>query len=252
MSMDHPGLTEPMIGAFLRRASEATHRVLLGRLHEAGFADVRPAHFELFRFPGPDGVHPTELAERVGLSKQALNPLLNDLESFGYLTREPDQGDGRQRVLRLTGRGVAFVAATKEILEDIETTLSSHLGSRRYQQMRQAVACIPDALIDEKQLRRTHQLPTSRGVPFPRHQPGQTGNPRQQHIPVPLSVTAQKSNVLLHDHRRALLSANCWSAPDCHDAYQGPVRRAGRLPGRCRRPGRSREGTVEERRPLDY
>ena len=161
MSMEHPGLTEPMIVAVLRRGSEATHRVLLARLHQAGFADVRPSHFELFRFPGPHGVHPTELAERVGLSKQALNPLLNDLESFGYLTREPDQGDRRQRVLRLTVRGAAFVAATKEILDDIESTLSLRLGPRRYQQMRQAVACIPDAVLEEQQQYHTDQRPVS-------------------------------------------------------------------------------------------
>lgn len=43
---------------------------------------------ELFRFPGPQGMRPTELAGHVGLSKQALNHLLNELESLGYLTRQ--------------------------------------------------------------------------------------------------------------------------------------------------------------------
>lgn len=142
-------LTEPMIGALLRRASEASHQVLLRRLHEAGFSDMRPTHFALFQFPGPHGVRPTELARRVGLSKQALNPLLNELESFGYLTREPDDDDGRQRVLRLTDRGVAFMARIKSILEDIETTLARELGQKRFQKMRQAVALIPDVLLGE-------------------------------------------------------------------------------------------------------
>ena len=64
---------------------------------------MRASHLELFRFPGPEGMHPTELADRVGLSKQALNHLLNELESLGYLTRETTGTDGRHRVVPLTG-----------------------------------------------------------------------------------------------------------------------------------------------------
>ena len=76
-----------MIGALLRRASEATHRELFDRLQAAGFDDLRWAHFALFGFPGLHGLRPTELAERVGMSKQGLNALLNELDDFGYLTR---------------------------------------------------------------------------------------------------------------------------------------------------------------------
>ena len=91
-----------MIGALLRRASEATHRELFDRLQAAGFDDLRWAHFALFGFPGLHGLRPTELAERVGMSKQGLNALLNELDDFGYLVRRPASGDGRHRVLELT------------------------------------------------------------------------------------------------------------------------------------------------------
>lgn len=141
-----PGPTEPMIGALLRLASEATHRALFEGLQASGFDDIRPAHFALFGFPGPHGARPTELAERAGLSKQALNPLLNELEDLGYLTRQPGAEDKRHRVLCLTARGVAFADRTKVILEEIERTFASRLGERRFTQARAVIARMPDLL----------------------------------------------------------------------------------------------------------
>ena len=142
----YPGLTEPRIGALLLLASQATHRVLLQRLHAAGFDDVRASHFELFRFPGPEGMHPTELADHVGLSKQALNHLLNELESLGYLTRETTSTDGRQRVVRLTDRGLAFAAATKSAVLAIEDELTMILGERRMTRLQADLRAIPAGL----------------------------------------------------------------------------------------------------------
>jgi DNA-binding MarR family transcriptional regulator len=142
----YPGLTEPRIGALLRLASEATHRVLLQRLHADGFDDVRASHFELFKFPGPEGMHPTELADHVGLSKQALNHLLNELESLGYLTRQTTGTDGRHRVVRLTDRGLAFAAAVKAAVLAIEDELTMILGERRMTRLRTDLTAIPAGL----------------------------------------------------------------------------------------------------------
>jgi DNA-binding MarR family transcriptional regulator len=142
----YPGLTEPRIGALLRLASEATHRVLLQRLHAAGFDDVRASHFELFRFPGPEGMHPTELADHVGLSKQALNHLLNELESLGYLTRETTSTDGRHRVVRLTDRGLAFAAAVKAVVLAIEDELTMIFGERHMTRLKADLTAIPAEL----------------------------------------------------------------------------------------------------------
>lgn len=127
-------------------ASEATHRALLERLHAAGFDDVRASHFELFRFPGPQGMRPTELADRVGLSKQALNHLLNELESLGYLTREAADADGRHRVVRLTDRGLELAAAAKSAVLAIEDELTKILGERRMAALTADLTTIPAGL----------------------------------------------------------------------------------------------------------
>ncbi len=131
-SPPYPGLTAPMLGARLRLAAERSHALLYERLRETGYSDLRPAHFTLFQFPGPHGVRPVDLAARLGTTKQALTPLLNDLERFGYLERRPAPDDGRGRVLWLTERGLAFVGAIKEIVTGIEAEWSERLGADRF------------------------------------------------------------------------------------------------------------------------
>jgi DNA-binding MarR family transcriptional regulator len=124
----YPGPVRPMLGARLRTAAEAVHAAGHARLAAAGFDELRPAHFALLKYPGPHGARPGELAARVGLRKQALNPLLNDLESWGYLVRTGDDRDRRGRVVRLTGRGFALVRVLRETLEAIESGLRERAG----------------------------------------------------------------------------------------------------------------------------
>src|SRR5215472_12649391 len=79
----------PLIGALLRMPWEAVQQHMLKRLHENGFDDFDAAYLPVFRYPGPQGARPTDLATELGISKQALNYLLGELERRDYLQREP-------------------------------------------------------------------------------------------------------------------------------------------------------------------
>jgi DNA-binding MarR family transcriptional regulator len=131
-----------MLAAQLRRASEVSHHIVFEYLLEWGFSDLRPSQFDLFRFPGPHGRTPTQLAEHMGLSKQALNPLLNELQAMGYLTRVNTDHDKRARILTLTPRGLGLVAAIREALELLETRTRDQLGPQRYRTLLIALADI--------------------------------------------------------------------------------------------------------------
>src|SRR3954453_10988082 len=85
------------IGALLRFALDDVRDRIYDGVVAAGFTDVRPVHVTLFRWPGPDGMRPTELAAAVGLSKQAVNDRLGDLERLGALTRGPGPPGSRGR-----------------------------------------------------------------------------------------------------------------------------------------------------------
>jgi DNA-binding MarR family transcriptional regulator len=131
-----------LIGALLRVPAEAIHRRIIRELNQAGFGDLALAHMAVFRFPGPDGVRPGVLAERAGMSKQAMNRILGSLEKLGYLVRCDDPGEGRARIVRFTRRGHAANARVIEILRRIEKEWRAELGARDFAQLKRLLGRI--------------------------------------------------------------------------------------------------------------
>ena len=132
------GKTEDMlIGALLRVPSEAIHRRLIRELNAAGFEGLALPHMAVFRFPGPDGVRPGVLAERAGMSKQAMNRILGSLESLGYVVRSDAPDEGRARIVKFTKRGHAAYGKAVEILGRIEEEWRKELGARDFAQLKE-------------------------------------------------------------------------------------------------------------------
>jgi DNA-binding MarR family transcriptional regulator len=128
---------EMLIGALLRVPAQAVHRRIITDLNAAGFKELRVPHMAVLQFPGPDGARPGVLAERAGISKQAMNQLLRSLEGLGYLARSDAPDEGRARIVRLTRRGRAAYAKIHEILRDIEREWSAELGSKRFAELKE-------------------------------------------------------------------------------------------------------------------
>lgn len=126
-----------LVGALLRVPAQAIHRRLIRELNAAGFEELRVAHMAVLQFPGPDGTRPGTLAERAGMSKQAMNQLLKSLQGFGYITRSNAHDEGRARIIRFTRRGHAAYSKIHEILRDIEHEWSSELGPKDFAQLKQ-------------------------------------------------------------------------------------------------------------------
>jgi DNA-binding MarR family transcriptional regulator len=125
-----------LLGALLRYPAQAVqHRVIEG-LNRAGFDDLRLPHMAVLQYPGPDGVRPSVLAERAGMSKQAMNQLLNSLERLGYVTRQDAPAGGRARVVWLTERGHAVWTLMQELLVDVEDEWRGVLGKQRFTQLK--------------------------------------------------------------------------------------------------------------------
>jgi DNA-binding MarR family transcriptional regulator len=126
-----------LIGALLRVPAQAIHRRIINELNAAGFEELRVPHMAVLQFPGPDGVRPGMLAERAGMSKQAMNQLLRSLEALGYIARSDVPDEGRARIVRLTKRGRAAYVKIHRILRDIEREWSAELGPKQFTQLKE-------------------------------------------------------------------------------------------------------------------
>ena len=130
--------TEDMlIGALLRVPAQTIQRRIIKELNAAGFEELSVPHIAVLQFPGPDGVRPGTLAERAGMSKQAMNQLLRSLEALGYIVRSDAPDEGRARIIRFTKRGRAAYLKIYDILHDIEREWSVELGPKRFAQLKE-------------------------------------------------------------------------------------------------------------------
>lgn len=134
---DRASSLPPLLGALLRMPVDAIRRRMRDDLHRAGFDDIIPEHFSIVRYPGPEGRHPSELADEAGVSRQAMNYLLSDLEAKGYLIRRPDPDDGRAKLVFLTDRGRAVQRTVRATIGRLEEELSSQLGADDFARLRE-------------------------------------------------------------------------------------------------------------------
>jgi DNA-binding MarR family transcriptional regulator len=134
-----------LIGALLRVPAQAIQRRLIGELNAAGFDDLRLPHMAVLQYPGPDQVRPSMLAERAGMSKQAINQLLRSLEGLGYIVRSDVPDEGSARLIRSTERGHAAFWKMVDILNDIEREWSAELGLERFSQLKALLFVVWDS-----------------------------------------------------------------------------------------------------------
>jgi DNA-binding MarR family transcriptional regulator len=138
MASDDPDRLPPVAALLRRPAVVAQHEVMMS-LHEAGFNDVLPGHLAVFAYPGPEGQRPGVLAARSDASKQAMNHLLHQLESDGYLVREHRSGDQRSRVVRLTEEGRRVHAVIQRALIEVDAEWREALGDEQHARLARAL-----------------------------------------------------------------------------------------------------------------
>ncbi|MCP2321563.1 DNA-binding MarR family transcriptional regulator [Hamadaea flava] len=136
--------TDPLADAELTYLMGLGFQLVLGefvrRMDAAGHSDLRPVHgavFQALKGPGATG---TELAERLGVTKQAAGQLVDDLEARGYVRREPHPAGGRRKLVVLTEQAEAHLRAAGRVLHGLEAELEGSLGAAELSQLRTALA----------------------------------------------------------------------------------------------------------------
>jgi DNA-binding MarR family transcriptional regulator len=109
-------------------------------LERAGSPGLRLSHAVLLRHLDREGTRASVLAERAGLTRQAITQAVDDLERLGYVTRLPDPDDGRAKIVAYTDHGRTAFDASRAIIADLETAYAERVGPRRYATMRGALA----------------------------------------------------------------------------------------------------------------
>jgi DNA-binding MarR family transcriptional regulator len=129
----------------MRRPIGEMRRRILVDLAEHGMGDVHPAHLNVFQHPGPRGLRPSELAAAAGMTKQAMNHVLGELESLGYIERRPMK-EVRGTIIWTTKRGDAAIEAIRNAIRVVEAEWSDALGAKRYRTLRSLLGSLNEAI----------------------------------------------------------------------------------------------------------
>ncbi len=140
------GQRPPYVGAMLGVVWQWVRVQLYAGVVAAGFDDLSAAHVALWRYPGVEGVRPSQLADRVGITKQSVNDMLRHLEGHGYLLRVPDSVDGRARVIQLTAKGRQLQETIYAAAGTAQQQIEEILGPRRFAQLHSSLELLTEQL----------------------------------------------------------------------------------------------------------
>ncbi|MFE3885466.1 MarR family winged helix-turn-helix transcriptional regulator [Streptomyces lydicus] len=102
------------------------------RVAGQGFADLRPVHGFAFARISLGEVTTADLAEHLGVTKQAAAQLVEELVRKGYVQRRPHPQDARARLLELTTRGRAATRAADQAARAAVAPWREALGAERF------------------------------------------------------------------------------------------------------------------------
>jgi len=104
--------------------------------------DLRSSQLRLLSLTPVDGIRGSDLAEEVGMTKQALSEFTQALQRRGLLESLPDPDDGRARLLRPTALGRAVAEHTRTAIEDLERRWRGEVGEEVWDQMRRGLRAV--------------------------------------------------------------------------------------------------------------
>lgn len=140
-----------------------------------GHGGLKMSHGRVLPLIGPEGGRIHEIARIQHVSRQAMSATTQDLQSLGYLQREPDPRDRRGAVLKLTPRGIALIEDAVAALDDQERGLLEILGKTQLAELQRVARNLYRALHLEAEVFETGataHAPPSRGGTDALHRSG--------------------------------------------------------------------------------
>lgn len=126
-------------GTLLLYVYRGHERHLIKALKDRGHTDFRPKYGAVLANIDADGTRLSTLADRAAMSRPSMVELIDELESKGYVKREPDPDDRRAKLIVPTKMGMETISTAAEVINNLEQRFRELLGEQKYRNMRQAL-----------------------------------------------------------------------------------------------------------------
>lgn len=118
----------PPIGRLLLDAFKWFDESLLVSLKEQGWPEISHSQSVVMAYLDSDGIRISELARRLGISRQAAQKSVSELEIAKLVKTEIDPTNLSAKTVVLTTQGKAIVTAALATFSEIEQQLSERVG----------------------------------------------------------------------------------------------------------------------------
>ncbi len=111
----------------------------------AGLDGIRPAQAVVLVPLATGGLHASDLADRLRVSRQAVAQALTALERHDYVVRGPHPSDARARIIELTPRGRQALRVIRSTALEVEKRWRDVLGEQRFGELREILLALLSA-----------------------------------------------------------------------------------------------------------
>ena len=137
-------LRDNNVGRLFQRAGRLYSMRALELLHQEGFEDIKLSHSALFANLDLKGTQITVLAERAGMTKQAMGQLATDLELKGYIRKSKDPVDKRAYIIQFTKQAEKALHMAYAIKLKVEKEFASVLGNNQLASLNNLLKTLTD------------------------------------------------------------------------------------------------------------
>src|ERR1700757_3544950 len=130
---------EPSVPALVNLVAASGAPRLRAAFAAAGLDGIRPAQAVALVPLAAGGLHASDLADRLRVSRQAVAQAIAPLERHGYVSRVPDPADARARIIELTPRGRQALRVMRSNALDLEKRWETLLGRQRLGELRETL-----------------------------------------------------------------------------------------------------------------
>lgn len=103
---------------------------------------VRIAHTTVLPHVDLEGTRLTELARRLGVTKQAAGQVVDELEEMGFLERVPDPNDARAKLVRFSKKGQKAMLEGLQVLGELEGEMRDRIGEAKMRTLHESLAVV--------------------------------------------------------------------------------------------------------------
>ncbi|MFZ0717315.1 MarR family winged helix-turn-helix transcriptional regulator [Mycobacterium sp.] len=136
---------QPTVPALVNLVAASGAPRLRAAFAAAGLDGIRPGQAVALVPLVAGGLHASDLADRLNVSRQAVAQAVAALERHDYVVRGPHPSDARARIIELTPRGRHALHVMRSNALEVEKRWRNVLGERRFGELRETLLALQSA-----------------------------------------------------------------------------------------------------------